>query len=469
MEPAKVTVMEIVHEPPHKELTFFARAPLKLRVADQPDVVIDEWCVSGVRKPEGIDVFPTRSILSIPFQGIDLGFPVKLSADASGDFFAFEGLTVRQREVLALFHSNLMSGRMASTQDMITALDTPVDLVPMSETDEEQAAGTANTPSRALRVAKALLTYVAAAVLVFGLLGQSIVTRVMTIPAVQARVIAAEVPHVSTAPAFIDKVMVQAGDSVDAGDTLIRMSDPRREGRLDDARRAVKDKEQALTAARALLRKHEATYPAVLSKLEGRLDEVLERKDAQPGSVTHADLDAAWAPIEALEDGYSHQPGDYHDILNGLIDARNTIKEDLRRAKRMVGIAKADARLLDIKAQVAGVVRDLTALKDMHVARGTTLAVVEENAPRTIRTWVDEAHLTRLSPGMSARMTVPTPKGAQQFEGHVLSVVAGIDESAAKRGFGLIVTVATPEGTQFAPHSPVGLRIWRAWVPEWIR
>ncbi|WP_189799561.1 HlyD family secretion protein [Tateyamaria sp. syn59] len=460
--------MEIVHEPPHKELTFFARAPLKLRVADQPDVVIDAWCVSGVCKPEGMDVFPTRGTLSIPFQGIDLGFPVKLSADASGDFYAFEDLTVRQREVLALFHSNLLSGRMASTQDMITALDTPVDLVPMGETEEEEAAATAHVPSRAFRLVKALLTYLAAAVLIFGLLGQSVILRVMTIPTVQARVIAPEVTHVSTAPAYIDKIMVQVGDSVARGDTLIRMSDPRREGRLDDARRALNDKEHALTEARALLRKHEATYPQVLETLEAQLEAALARQGERHIPGPQADVDAIRAAVRALEDGRSLRSGDYHDIRADLVATRNARKEDVRRAKRAVGIAKADARLLDIKAQVAGTVRDVTALQDMHVARGTPLAVVEENAPRTIRTWVDEAHLTRLAPGMTAQMTVPTPEGPQQFEGEVLTVVAGVDESAAKRGFGLIVTVATPPQTQLTPLSPVDLRIRRAWVPEWI-
>ena len=38
----------------------------------------------------------------------------------------------RQRETLALFYRNL-SGKMATTTDMITALDTPVDPVPMDE------------------------------------------------------------------------------------------------------------------------------------------------------------------------------------------------------------------------------------------------------------------------------------------------------------------------------------------------
>ncbi len=461
--------MKVLHEPPHKELAFFARAPLTLRVAGGPDVTVDAWNTTGLCKPEGISIFPTRGTLSIPFQGIDLGFPVRLTPDASGTFYAFDGLTVRQREVLALFQSNLLSGRMASTDEMITALDTPVDLVPMSETAEEQAVATQTATPRSLRVAKALITYVAAALLIFGLAGNSIAARVLSIPAVQARVVAPLTDHLTTAPAYVDRVLVAPGDRVAQGDTLVRMSDPRREGRLEDARRAVKDRQGALSASRALLRKHEATGPAVLQDLEARLELALSRQTQPSTPDTQIAIDAAWAAISAFEAGHSLRDGDYHDIRAELLAQRSARKEDLRRAKRAAGIAKADARLLDIKAQFDGTVRAVTATEDLHVPRGASMALVEEHAPRTVRAWVDEAHLTRLAPGMAAQLRLAGPNGPQTRDGRVISVAAGIDETAAKRGFGLIVTISVPDDTTLIPDTPVKVRIWRDWTPEWMR
>ncbi|KNG93087.1 HlyD family secretion protein [Pseudaestuariivita atlantica] len=462
--------MQIVHEAPHKDLAFMARAPLRLIVSDGQDVELREWCVAGVRAPDGMEIFPKRGILQIPFQGVDLRFPVKFTDETSDRFHAFEDLTVRQRETLALFHSNLLSGKMSSTDEMITALDTPVDLVPMSETEDEKAAATARAPSRLWRVVKALATYSAAALIIFGLLGQTLATRLLTIPTVQARVVAPLVDHRATAPAYVDRILVAEGDMVNAGDTLIRMSDPRRDGRLDDRRRDVREKKDALTEARNVLRKHLSRFDAVQRDLEKRLDDAIAANDAEPTPRTDAWVQAAMAALVAHEEGRSLVEGDYHDIRRDLKLMRDAADEDLRQAKRTVGIAKADARMLDVKATVDGTVNLITALEDVHVARGTALVSVEEHAPRVIRAWVDETHLTGVMPGQVARLRLPGGEGGTvAATGRVSDVVAGIDESAARRGFGLIVTIAVEGDPALTPGLPVAMRLWRGWVPDWAR
>ena len=68
-------------------------------------------------------------------------------------------------------YRNLLTGKMATTADMITSLDTPVDLVPMGETDEERDRNSGGKTRRWLRSAFSLLAYVALFALVFGYLG----------------------------------------------------------------------------------------------------------------------------------------------------------------------------------------------------------------------------------------------------------------------------------------------------------
>lgn len=461
--------MRVVHETPHKDLAFFARAPLRLTAPGGREVVIEEWCLAGVRKPDGIDVLPKRGCLHIPFQGVDLSFPLRLSPDSSGGFYAFEGLTVRQRETLALFHTNLLSGRMAATGEMITALDTPVDLVPMGETEEEEAQGTAGAPSRSWRVAKALATYVAIALLVFGLLGQSIAMRLMTIPAVQARVVAPVVEHLATAPAYVDRILVNEGQQVEAGETLIRMSDPRRDGRLDEARREVAKRQAALTDARDLLRKHDAAAPLQRQELEDALNAALAQQGIAPKAENDARIEATLAALIEFDAHEQNGAADWDALRAELVRQRDLRKDELRLAKRAQGIAKADARLLDIKAQVAGTVNMVNAPLNSHVSRGTFLVSVEENAPRVLRAWVDEAHLTRVSPGMTARLRASALDGPQELQGTVTTVAAGIDESAARQGFGLIVTVEVSGDRQLLDGQPVQMRLWRSWVPDWAR
>lgn len=79
-------------------------------------------------------------------------FPVRLFKQENEGLVSLEGLSGRQRETLALFYRSLLSGKMASSGDVITRLDTPVDLVPMEQTEEEQAEQPVKFTPRPIRV-----------------------------------------------------------------------------------------------------------------------------------------------------------------------------------------------------------------------------------------------------------------------------------------------------------------------------
>ena len=108
--------------------------------------------MAGLVWPEDAPDCPKTGTLSIPFQGVDVRFPVRLFKQENEGLVSLEGLSGRQRETLALFYRSLLSGKMASSGDVITRLDTPVDLVPMEQTEEEQAEQPVKFIPRPIRV-----------------------------------------------------------------------------------------------------------------------------------------------------------------------------------------------------------------------------------------------------------------------------------------------------------------------------
>ncbi|SIS83272.1 hypothetical protein [Phaeovulum vinaykumarii] len=163
--------MVVRHERPSPDPQYRVTAPLMLSLADGTTVKLRQWTTRAVYDPalEAADL--SGALLSIPFQGVTLTFAVALVPGDLPREFLFDGLNSRQREILGLFHKNLLSGRMVDTGEMIAALDAPVDLVPMEETPRERAAATADLIPQGWRAAGMVAVYAGLFVLVFGFLG----------------------------------------------------------------------------------------------------------------------------------------------------------------------------------------------------------------------------------------------------------------------------------------------------------
>jgi hypothetical protein len=71
----------------------------------------------------------------------------------------FVDLGPREERVLKHFYRELVTGRAVSMEQMITAMDTPVDKVPMTETPIETAQDKTTKAPRVLRIAAVLAIY----------------------------------------------------------------------------------------------------------------------------------------------------------------------------------------------------------------------------------------------------------------------------------------------------------------------
>lgn len=438
--------MKIRHERPMSDLSFQVRAPLGLELATGDVVNVTSWSLSSLEFPHETEVLPTQGILSIPFQGVDIRFPVRFKPGDGGTELVFDGLTGRQRETLAVFYRSILSGRMASTEDIITSLDTPVDLVPMEETEEEKAEGTKGKTPRIFRVLWNVAVYALIAGLVFGLLGQQIWSHLSVISVGQARVVADMIEHRAPTGAYVDRLLVAEGDRVEQGDTLAILSSPGHKRALAEIRSRVQSAESDVSRARRALAVHMEGLDDARQRLVDGLNAALAARSTREflGNYNLGEVRAVLRALALFDEGVSQAEGDFHDrraFLTGVLRQR---KDELSQLKRDLSAEKSEGGAADIVAMADGVVTLLPVFEDQFLTRGDIALVLEAEGPRQVVGWLDEAMAAAVYPGMSAEMVGISAGETRRIAGTVVEVTAmpNPDRSGA---FGLRVLVLPAE------------------------
>jgi multidrug resistance efflux pump len=368
--------MEVRHERPDPDMSYRLKAPLTLGLPDGSAVAVREWSLRGCLCPDLAGKPLDGLVLSIPFQGIGVYFTVSLAASDAPDEYLWRGLTGRQRETLALFYRNLMSGRMTSTQEMIVSLDTPVDLVPMEETEAERSIATARVSPRPVRALTSLLSYSVMFVMVFGFLAYVAMDRLNRVPVISAKAAALSVPLIARGAGVVTEALVTPGTIVEEGTPLLRIED----FGLRMARREVQEQLSALaervTQAEARLASHMQGRQAARANFGGGLD----RFDA----------------------GVSLAPGDFHDL-------RKQFEADLATARTELGLAEArfestqaQTDAMVIRAPARGSVLNFRDPLLGLTQQGERLASFEYDEPRAVLAWIDPEQVAAIWPGMSA-------------------------------------------------------------------
>ena len=453
--------MKIRHERPQSDLSFQVRAPLSLELVSGEVVDIPEWSLDGFRFPGDSDVLPRKGTLSIPFQGVDIRFPVGLDVGPGERFLKFTGLTGRQRETLAVFYRSLLSGRMAATGEVITSLDTPVDLVPMGETEEEEAVATTGKSPRSLRAAFNVALYALLAALVFWTLGSGIYAKLSHVTIQNARIEAAMVPHVTVKEGYAERILVAPGAAVQAGDRLVEVSQPEDQAALAEVRGRITLIEKRLEQAQA----RAARIAVQLAQAREKLVLAATSPDPRVAELRRQNLDAFDNRLSR-----AHLPlFEAQDAVTREIDA---LTDELRRLRRERGNLRDAADALHIVARVDGFVSEIDVIEGEFLARGAAAVVVEEDTARLARGWVDQDMARALAPGMTVRVSYNAGFGLQSQQGAIVGLEAGIDPELTT-DFGMLVTVAlqdmSTEDTRSAlPHLlPVELKAQRGWARGW--
>lgn len=456
--------MKIRHEAPDKDLDRMVRAPLVLETPAGNIVKIERWSLAALSWPDGGPECPQTGTLSVPFQGVDIRFPVRLSARDMDGTVQFQGLSGRQRETLALFYRSLLSGRMASSAEVITSLDTPVDLVPMDETLTEQARHPVKFIPRPVRVAFNILTYLLVAAMVVGVVGHNVFTNLNRIDIQHGRVLAPTIEAFAKARGVVDHVDAKVGASVKAGDILLRL-------RETEAVALLKQTETELAIAKV-------AHASVLEGLEALEQQSGEDNPAMRlilasqlysrfvGNSGFDDIRRQWVSFRQRDKALA-EASDPLPVVRAIL-----LAEVAERAAKVETLkARRDARAEDIdlnhvRAPQDGVVQDLGVQPGQAFNGQQTEMLFETADARVTIGWVSERFAETIFIGMPATIGFNNMGTRVTLNGVVANVRAG-DHPERPGEFGIIVTVAatglSPDETKslLRPDAPVNLEAKR--------
>lgn len=436
----------ISHERPAPETEPHVIAPLVVSLPDGQRIVVRNWSLTGIRDQQLAGRNLAGARLVIPFQGVDVGFPVRLTPSAEGDVWTFGTLTGRQREALGLFYRNLITGKMAAVGDVITALDTPVDLIPMGETEAEKLNRNVIQTPRVLRTIAHVAGYVLMFALVFGYLGHVGWSRYDHMLLSNARYAAPVQELTNPAPGVLADIAVSEGQEVAVGDLLMRLHDPELASNLAVVLDAVALVEARLTDARQRLAAH-----------------MFRRAEEREASGDQIAFDA----------GQPLRPGDFHDIRQRLEQEVRLIELELRGLSVERGQLREAERALDIRAPNAGWINRIIAPLGSFQPVDASLLVFEEDTPRTVIGWLSATEASHVWPGMRATVHYAADGQRRSISAHVSKIDAGA--GVPRPGpFGLLVHLAveglTPDEMRaLLPHNAaVEVRLHRDLARRWF-
>lgn len=514
--------MQIYHQPPAPDLDYKVRAPLRLELPEGGEVAISNWSLAGIYYPEEMDIFPQRGNLIIPFQGVDIRFAVNFTKGSAKRELLFDNLKGRERETLAIFYRAILSGQMASTENIITALDTPVDLIPMGETEEEKA--TAQKKERKLlRFLIRAFFYSFVGGLIFILFFNQLWISLSSVIIYNGKVVAPTAVIRAGYEGVIKNILVEEGQDVSKGDILANLKVAQLDETLDalyvrrdTQRRLINDAEMALKRHLANAPTNHAQLEAVISKLENKLKEYdkAPKQETAPAPVKQnpkefsnnsiskpssfsedalhitiktepspkisekdnarykQELATARARLQDFIQGKSKTPGDFHDIRQ-ILEEKSKIENDVgAQIDEKINALKTQRAVGVIIAPTAGIIKKIHVYAGAPIFASDQIITIENRQIRKISGELVKRRATKVFPGMAAQVGILTSEGKRFIAAQIENVeVTRVSVANGKLGAAVHIMIdeqASIENAEFiTPGMPVEIRAvkpWAAWL-----
>lgn len=415
-------MLRVRHERPEAATSLEVKAPVWLVVTEDSYLHASGFSLEGIRLIETSDILPSSADMVLPFQGFDVTVPVRFG-EGRGNFLPFAKMDARTMAILRVFHEGLASGRMVSANDVITSLDTPVDLIPMEETPEEAKKGKNKTSARWIRAIRSVVFYLLLGAAVFMTIGERVWTWLNSVPVSHALIAAPIETRPANANGFVIDIPVAVGDTVSVGDLLVSVTDTETGLRIERIRADLSALERQATQLDGEIDAMEAPMRDIRQQLEEQLQAAIDARRTTD-FLSHYNMGPVLGAIAALNafdaDPWGIATQDEQRHMN-LIDQYNETATDIRALTRELEQKKQQAQRDDIMANFNGVIEEIMIRPGQLVTRGMPTVSLEIEEPRFVRGYVPEERAPVLFIGMPAEFTMHTPDGEKTFPAYISS------------------------------------------------
>lgn len=458
--------VELRHERANPAVSTEVAAPLVLTSPSSGDLKVSRLSLLGIRLADIPDETPDRGILCIPFQGYYVIVPVALKVTNQPDFLAFGELENRAREMITIFYDGLFKGEMITGQDIITKLDTPVDLIPMTETEEEAEQAKSKLSPRWLRSLSTVFLYLAMGAFVVSFLAAKAADRMYTVPLEQGRIAAPMVPHFAPADGFMDAIFVEPGQYVEVGDTLVRLVDPNLEVEILDLRDRIARKEDYVRRLEVRLDDIMRVEAPSLYQRVMQLEDAIASHPAEDFLADRDldDVDMALRLVHSEEELLRKFGPETFTRMFETKEAMQEEQENIWALERRIKESRDHSLGLNIAAVESGIIGSIDIHKNQFVVRGSEIITIESDAQRFGLGFVPHDLEKSIYIGMNATMIVGTSKGPVEIP----STVTGFEDHNTHNMFmedGLLARLSPRDLTVaearelLIPGSPIQLQI----------
>lgn len=420
-----------------------------------------DWSIGGLR----LDDFPGRMpqqastidlALTLPFQGFDVTFDAKAYvvrsvADQRQIALRFVDLGDRERELMSHFLEELVRGSMVEVEDTIQRIDVPVTPASLNpDMDLAQQMPVRRWPVKMLAMSA---FYIVAGLLIFGYAGLLAYTNFFRME-VRTAVITAPVETVTaTADGRVDWSDVKPGDSVKAGEVVLRVIDNQLQHEIELAEIAVQERKAKLgNLKRRHLEELErvrgfaaiemknieqtklelqslAEQLGIATRQEQRLRELKEKGYATAAKVEEAsrqvialrkDLEVRRVELNTRINLSEQNVGKRLYSGNGTVGTAELtggiadLEADIRLSEHEIKLAQQrhiaslrQQERLAVRAPFDGVVLDLPRLDSANVRRGDVIAIIEQRRKREVTAWLNQDEILHVGLGDEATLFVP--------------------------------------------------------------
>jgi RND family efflux transporter MFP subunit len=213
---------------------------------------------------------------------------------------------------------------------------------------------------------------------------------------------------------YVREVKVQAGDRVRAGQPLVVLDSRdleagfrQAEAARNEARSAIAEVENAVSAARAQLELAQVTF--------GRMRDLFEKR-----SISNQEFDEASAKLKVAQAGYQMAQAKREQLASKIAQAEAGYKA-----------AEVTRSYAEIAAPFAGVVTSKTVDQGSLAAPGAPLFTIEREGGYRLEVAAEESKLASIRPGEQASVALDALD--RTLSGRVSEIVPAID--AAARAF----------------------------------